>query len=128
MSAPPPNILVIDDDETIPLVLAAALTKFGFNVVTAADGLEGIEKFDRGSFNLVITDISMPKLDGIGVARHIRSSEKRSTPVIAISGTPWLLKDGVFDAVFSKPFSITDIVDTVSDMTAHPQIRKKPDK
>ncbi|MBC8434019.1 MAG: response regulator [Desulfobacterales bacterium] len=128
MPASPPNVLVIDDNEVILEMLAAALTRFGFNIVTAADGLEGIKKFDQGSFNLVITDISMPKLDGIGVARHIRSSEKRSTPVIAISGTPWIFKDGVFDAGFSKPFSITDIVDTVNNLTTHPHIQKKPEK
>ncbi len=113
-----PNILVIDDDESILLMLTMALTKFGFSVEIASNGLEGVKKIDEGNFDLVITDIIMPGLDGIGVARHIRRSKKRFTPIIGISGTPWLLVNGDFDAVFSKPSSIMAIVDTVKTLTA----------
>ncbi len=84
------NILVIDDEESILLMFQTALAKFGFNVEIATDGLEGIKKFDDGRFDLVITDILMPSLNGNGVVRHIRNFEKKYTPVIAISGTPWL--------------------------------------
>jgi len=116
-----PNILVIDDDEAIPLILKKVLTKFGFSVELAADGLEGVKKFDEGNFALVITDIIMPGLNGMGVVRHIRRSKKRSTPIVGISGTPWLLARGDFDAVFEKPSSIMAIVDTVQDLTCvHP--------
>ncbi|MBW1694916.1 MAG: response regulator [Deltaproteobacteria bacterium] len=113
------NILVIDDEKTIVSILTMALTKFGFNVETAGDGLEGIKKFDECNFDLVITDICMPALDGNGVVKHIRNSEKRYTPVIGMSGTPWLLVNGDFDAVLSKPTSIKTLVDTVKNVT-HP--------
>ncbi len=113
------NILVIDDEKSILLILTMALTKFGFNVETASDGLVGIKKFDECNFDVVITDIKMPALDGNGVVRHIRSSEKQFTPVIGMSGTPWFLKDGDFDAVLSKPASIKTLVDTVKNVV-HP--------
>ena len=113
------NILVIDDEKSILQVLTIVLTKFGFNVETAADGLEGIKKFDEYNFDVVITDIKMPALDGNGVVRHIRNSKRRSTPVIGISGTPWLLENSDFDAVLSKPASIKTLVDTVKNIT-HP--------
>ena len=115
------NILVIDDEKSILHMLTLALTRFGFSVETASDGLEGIKKFDKCNFNVVITDIRMPALDGNGVVRHIRNSERQYTPVIGISGTPWLLQDSDFDAVLSKPTSIKTLVDTVKNITQHHQ-------
>ena len=82
-----PTVLVIDDENGILQLIRQALTSFGHNVETATDGQEGIRKFDDGSFDIVITDIRMPGIDGNGVVDHIRKSEKQSVPVIAISGT-----------------------------------------
>ena len=74
------TVLVIDDENGILQLICQALTKFGHNVETAADGREGIRKFDDGSFDIVITDIRMPGIDGNGVVKHIRKSEKQSIP------------------------------------------------
>ncbi len=114
------NILVIDNEESILLMLTTALSKYGFNVEIAVDGMEGIKKFDEGHFDLVITDILMPGLNGIGVVRHIRNAENKYTPVIAISGTPWLVENGDFDAFLPKPVSIQTLVDTVKNLIAAP--------
>ncbi len=114
------SILVIDDEESILLMLTMALAKIGCDVEIATDGLEGIRKFDEYNFDLVITDICMPALDGFGVVRHIRNSERPYTSVIAISGTPWLLVNGAFDAVLSKPISIQTLIDTVKNLMATP--------
>ena len=100
-------------------MLTMALIRFGFSVETAIDGIEGIKKFDEGNYDLVITDIQMPALDGNGVVKHIRNSEKRYTPVIAISGTPWLIANCDFDAILPKPTSIKTLVDTVENVK-HP--------
>jgi len=112
------DILVIDDEKSIVLIIAAALTKSGFNVEKATNGLEGIKKFDEGYFDLVITDLQMPGLDGNGVVRHIRNSERQSTPVVSISATPWYLQSDDFDAFILKPFSIKTLIDTVNELTA----------
>ncbi len=112
------DILVIDDEKSIVLIIAAALTKSGFNVEKATNGLEGIKKFDEGYFDLVITDFQMPGLDGNGVVRHIRNSERQSTPVVSISATPWHLQSDDFDAFILKPFSIKTLIDTVNELTA----------
>ena len=112
------DILVIDDEKSIVLIIAAALTKSGFNVEKATNGLEGIKKFDEGYFDLVITDLRMPGLDGNGVVRHIRNSERQSTPVVSISATPWYLQSDDFDAFLLKPFSIKTLIDTVNELTA----------
>ncbi|MEA1883620.1 MAG: hypothetical protein U9N62_03760 [Thermotogota bacterium] len=57
-------------------------------------------KFDNNNFDLVITDICMPKIDGNGVAMHISISGKQYTPVIGISGTPWLAEPDDFEKAF----------------------------
>ncbi|MBW1753100.1 MAG: response regulator [Deltaproteobacteria bacterium] len=110
------NILVIDDEESIVIMITMALARYGFNVEIAADGIEGINKFDEGCFDLIITDIRMPGINGNGVVQHVRNSDKHFTPVIGISGTPWLLEDADFDAVLQKPFTIKTLVDTVYNL------------
>ncbi len=111
------NILVIDDEEAIVDTLYKVLNRFGFTVSTAGSGSEGIVKFDKGTFDLVITDIRMPGVDGNGVVRHIRRSRRKATPVIGISGTPWLLEKRRFDAILPKPFTIKKLTDAVKDLT-----------
>ena len=111
------TILVIDDDKVILLMLSTLLANYGFKVETSADGWEGIQKFDHSDFDLVITDICMPGLDGNDVVRYIRRSKKKHTPVVGISGTFWLLENDSFDAVLSKPFSMKNLVDTVCRLT-----------
>ena len=113
------KILVIDDEEQIVLMLAMALSKYGFNVEIATNGMEGIKKFDEECFDLIITDICMPPgPSGNDVVKYVRNSKKYFTPVIGITGTPWLLEDDYFDAVFNKPFLIGDLVEAVSGLTA----------
>jgi len=114
------TILVIDDEKGILRVIQEALTKFGHDVEIALDGIEGIQKFDDGSYDMVITDLRMPKLDGKGVVQHIRNSRKNSVPIIGISGTPWQTQDSGFDAVLSKPFPLQDLVESVKKLTAIP--------
>jgi len=110
------QILVIDDEKSILNVVRQKLTKFGYKVEIASDGKEGIQKFDDGRFDLVITDILMPGIDGNDIVQHIRSSDKQSTHIIGISGTPWLLEDSKFDIVFTKPFPLNDLVDAIHDL------------
>jgi CheY-like chemotaxis protein len=110
------TILVIDDEKGILQLMHQALTKYGHNVETADDGREGIRKFDDGCFDIVITDIRMPLIDGNGVVAHIRKSEKKSVPVIAISGTPWLLEADNFDMVLPKPFLLKQLIDSIRSL------------
>ena len=114
------TVLVIDDEKGILQIIRQALTKFGHNVETAADGQEGIRKFDDGSFDIVITDIRMPGIDGNGVVKHIRNSEKQFIPVIAISGTPWLMESNAFDMVLAKPFPLKKLVESIGSLVAMP--------
>jgi DNA-binding response OmpR family regulator len=108
------SILVIEDDQGILELISTALKRFGHCVEEAADGREGIAKFDRGDFDVVITDLRMPRVDGLGVARHVRDSARRRVPIIGMSGTPWLIEGAGFDQVLSKPFALNTLVETVA--------------
>jgi DNA-binding response OmpR family regulator len=118
------TILVIDDEKCILGVIQEALTRFGHNVEIAFDGVEGIKKFDDGSYDIVITDMCMPRLDGKGVVQHIRKSRRNFIPVLGISGTPWQALDSGFDAVLSKPFPLQDLVESVNKLTTIPAKRE----
>ena len=109
-------ILVIDDEKMVLEIIETALTTFGHYVELAEDGEEGIRKFDEGLYDLVITDLIMPNTDGKEVIDHIRSSKKRKTPIIGISGTPWMMEDSGVDSILSKPFPIKALLDTVRDL------------
>ena len=111
------RILVIDDQKAISDIIRIALSKAGYKVEVALDGREGIQKFDIGRFDLVITDIRMPGLDGRDVIDHIHNSDRPRTPIIVISATPWLLKNNHFEAVFTKPFPLEDLINSIHHLS-----------
>jgi len=110
------SILVIEDEKGILGLIEAALSRHGHCVNTAADGKEGIQKFDGGNFDMVITDVVMPEVGGLGVLRHIRGSSRHRVPIIGMSGTPWLMDGSDFDMVLAKPFPLQKLVDSVRNL------------
>jgi DNA-binding NtrC family response regulator len=68
------KILIVDDDKDICETLSDILDEEGYDVVTACDGQEALEKIRKGSFNLVITDIKMPIMDGMALLKEIEKS------------------------------------------------------
>lgn len=67
-----PKLLIIEDDETARNRLARVLTKEGYSVLTAADGEEGVRRFEETRADVVLTDLKLPKKDGLAVLRAIR--------------------------------------------------------
>ena len=110
------SILVIDDEKNMLNLLQEALTISGHKVEVADNGRRGIQKFDDGRFDIVITDVCMPQLDGRGVVQHIRNSRKKSISIIGISGTPWLLQDIDFDMILPKPFPLDELLAMVKKL------------
>ena len=112
------SILIVDDQEFVSDVLQEILSRFGYHAEVAPGGQEGIRMFDTGLFDLVITDIRMPGIDGRDVARHIRNSHRPFTPIIGLSGTPWLLNSDEFDWVIPKPFGAQTLLDAVKNVVS----------
>ncbi|MCP3874839.1 MAG: response regulator [Desulfobacteraceae bacterium] len=103
-------ILVIDDEQPILNILSRSLARKGYIVDAVESGEKGIEKIDMNQYSLIFTDLLMPGLSGAEVLQHLREIRDNKTPIIGMSGTPWLLKESDFDAVLEKPFSIKDLL------------------
>ena len=116
-------ILVIDDERMIRDMLKKALGRLDFVVDTAGSALGGISKYDQGTYDLVITDVRMPGVDGHSVMNHIRHSKRSKTPVIGVSGTPRLLQGGKFDDVLHKPFTMNALIEKVTHLIAAEGLR-----
>jgi two-component system chemotaxis response regulator CheY len=80
------RILVVDDSEMIRNFHCYILKNAGFDVLSAIDGADGLEKMLMNKVDLVVTDINMPNMDGLTFIKHIRANENfRDIPVIIIS-------------------------------------------
>ena len=81
------TLLIVDDDPDVREGLAEQLgLHHEFMVVQAVDGADGVKKLDTGTFDLVISDINMPNMDGIALTKHIRLSPRHKfTPVLILT-------------------------------------------
>lgn len=77
------NILVVDDEEKIRIVIKKYAEFEGYNIVEAEDGMEAIDKFKEGDFDLVILDVMMPELDGFSTCKELKKI--KDVPVIMLS-------------------------------------------
>ena len=78
------TVLVVDDQQRARDLLAMELSEAGFQVITAADGEEGWQAFCERPPDVVVTDMAMPRCDGIELLRRIRT--RSDVPVIVFSG------------------------------------------
>jgi DNA-binding NtrC family response regulator len=102
-------ILLIDDDDSLRRVMEFSLTEAGHTVQTAASGEDGLRLFEKGNFDAVITDITMPGMSGMEVLAKVRQSVP-TIPVIVITAYGTIesaveaMKQGAFDYI-TKPFN-----------------------
>jgi DNA-binding response OmpR family regulator len=82
-SAAPVHVLLVEDDEVIRTAVAMALERYGYRVSVAADGLTGLELFRELRPGLLLLDVMLPGLDGIGLCRRIRESS--TAPILMMS-------------------------------------------
>lgn len=106
------KILIIEDDKAISEMVRNYLTKDGFLVEAAFDGEEGVTKFLKGDFDMIILDIMMPKLDGMEVLKIIR--EKSLVPVLIMSAKDTDVDKALglgfgADDYIAKPFSMIEL-------------------
>jgi two-component system, chemotaxis family, chemotaxis protein CheY len=114
------NILVAEDDENVRLLIRHSLEREGYDVSEAVNGAEAIRAVDAAAFDLVITDILMPEVDGLETIMHLRKRIP-ALKVIAISGyeNALYLTDarGLGAArVLSKPFKLNVLLALVRDL------------
>ncbi|MCK5267470.1 MAG: sigma-54-dependent Fis family transcriptional regulator [Spirochaetes bacterium] len=108
------SILVVDDEKLIRDLLRDYLAKNGFKVDTAVDGIDALAKYESNGYDLVITDLNMPELDGIGLLKQLKAvSPDISVIVITAYGTIEsaidVVKEGASDYVL-KPFILEEVL------------------
>lgn len=115
------RILVIEDDDQVRQLLHERLTKAGYDVALASDGEEGIQLFREQPADVVITDIFMPRKDGVEAIRELRH-DFPDAKIIAMTGVRGrfsrLPAAGVLGAVrtFVKPFSLDEMAVAVQQI------------
>ncbi|MEH6530665.1 MAG: response regulator [Photobacterium frigidiphilum] len=80
------TILILDDSAPIRQVVGIALRGAGYQVIEAKDGIDGIEKLNGQKLNLIITDVNMPRMDGITFVKEVKKMPRyKFTPIIILT-------------------------------------------
>lgn len=111
------EIMVVDDEAGIRALLSDALMEEGYSVTLAENGMDSLQQLSKHRFDLLITDINMPKLNGLELIRMMKKRGRREK-VILISGQP--VDDNLLNketmpvfAQLIKPFRMDHLLETV---------------
>lgn len=109
------DVLLAEDDPVTRMIVRAQLTRLGYGVIVASDGLEALERYRETGVSLVVTDWAMPGMDGLSLCRQIRASGgKRYTYIIILtaaeksSGFTQAVEAGADDFI-SKPSDLAEM-------------------
>lgn len=117
------RILMAEDDMMIALALASALEHSGHQVQIWSNGKLALAAMDEFDPDVIVTDLNMPEMNGVELAKAVKSDLKRSqTRIILVSAysTEQVVKTsrpGTFDAVLAKPVSADDILRCIAGLT-----------
>ena len=123
------KVLVVEDDLALSDVIAFTLRRAGYEVVTVHDGLAAVETFEQVAPDLILLDLNLPRLDGLGVCRRVRSVS--DVPIIILSvraGDEAVVRGlemGADDYVV-KPFSPTQLVARVRAIMRRAGVQTTP--
>jgi CheY-like chemotaxis protein len=116
------HILVVDDEKNIRLTVQHSLIAADYDVDTASNGLEGLQKFRGDRFDLILMDLRMPQINGIEMLREIRERDQHTAAIVI---TAYLTIDTLLEAFslgvsdyIRKPFSPNDVRETVRRVLA----------
>ena len=125
-SPAPARILLVDDDPMITELVVDMLGLEGYDVDTANNGIEALQKLEHQRYDLIITDLHMPKLDGSGFYRELAQRKLHSLKrIIFLTGTTggseehrFVQESGV--PVLLKPFNVSDLIELVRRLLSSP--------
>ena len=124
-----PRVLVVDDEEEIRKILSNILEKEGFEVITASDGEQAMQKICFDTHDAVLLDVHMPGLNGMDVLKKIKSIDD-NLPVVLVTAyadphqAVEAMKEGAYDYL-AKPFDNNEIVWITSRALAEGKLRRK---
>lgn len=116
-----PRILVVEDDPHIRRIMSMGLKLEGYDVITAENGLEGIEKFTSYGADAITLDLMMPVMDGLTFIQKLRSEINQEVPIIVLTSVD--LEDATRDlaeygasAIVIKPATVQEIISTLKQV------------
>lgn len=116
------KILFVDDSKVIVVKAKKVFSNYDFDVVTAIDGLDALEKLKTFKPDVIITDIEMPNLDGYGLIKEVRSfAEFNDTPIVMLTSHTHLVgKTHEYGAqgIVLKPFTEEDLIKQINEHTS----------
>jgi len=123
------RILIIDDEENMLHMLKTILSKEGYEIVTARNGIEGLEKIATNRFDTILCDLRMPKMDGLSFLKTVKVKNINSIIIMMSAyGTIDLaveaMKHGAYDYI-SKPFKPDEIILTLKKVEERERLRKE---
>lgn len=109
------KILIVEDDKELSHIMALELAHEGFEVITAQDGREGLEKINAENPDLVLLDVMLPRLSGLEILRKVKNELKSEIPIILVTARGETIDkvDGLnsgADDYISKPFKIEELL------------------
>lgn len=115
------DVLIVDDDDAIRNLLKITLTRAGLACDTASDGVHAVEQLQLHDYLVVLLDLMMPRLDGVGVVQQISKDEHAANRPVVIMVTasadrsPLLPVAEHVQVVIKKPFDLTYLAELVTD-------------
>ncbi|MEW6595334.1 MAG: diguanylate cyclase [Thermodesulfobacteriota bacterium] len=122
-------ILIVDDDPLILNLLETSVTAFGYRCATARDGQEATELLARNEFSMVITDMTMPRMDGMALLKHVKEHYPRTDVIVVTRYTETfsyteVIRAGACDFI-SKPFNIDELEAKISRVIREQKLIRK---
>lgn len=114
-----PKILVVDDEPDIAELLQTVLEEEGYQVVVAGNGREGLAAVTQSRPDLILCDVMMPLMDGVGLCRAMQAQpDARDIPLVFMSaGRKPVNQDGCHYAAFiPKPFELTAVLEVIASL------------
>ena len=114
------RVLVADDETAIRSLITTFLTRAGYDVAHAEDGQEAIDLLQSGSYDAVVTDLMMPRVDGVGVVRYIQKNHPELlSRTIVLTAYPRLAESESIEklcSVIAKPFELANLRGVLKSM------------
>jgi len=117
-----PKILIVEDSMMVRMTVKRTLASVDFDVVEAKDGAEGLAQAEAGTFDLILTDLNMPNMDGLTMIRHIRQLPAYAeTPIVMLTTESGEEKKAIghgsgVSAWLVKPFEPDHLIEVVGSM------------
>jgi CheY-like chemotaxis protein len=114
------NILIVEDTENVADLMKEMLKSFGYEVEVRLAVTEALATYEPGKFDLVITDYTMPGMNGLSFAYLLRQQSPRQL-ILLITGSAYSITDGVakplpVNATLQKPFSVSEFQDAITSI------------